>query len=414
MATCALRVPGTLELGACQHWNMRPNWLVLTAGALVASGCARNGGGTVAPGVGPGAETTTSNRPTLDPSSLERAERALVDGDPARAVALFGRYLSEVPEGAARRQAYLGLASAHERLRDCGAAIRAFQAFLGEYPGDGQAAQIHMRRGACEAELGLWEQSAASYRTALKVGELLASTRVEIHAREGFAWFSMDRFDEAEATLAAGEEVFETARERERFDSYYFVGMNRFYRAAILHRRFRDVRIRLPRHEMTQDYETKMKLLVGAQEAYRATIRAKHVFWVSAAGFQMGRLFGEFYDAVMYAPVPRWLNHRQRSVYYEELKSQLRPVMDKSIWVFEKNLETARKLGYDSDFVGASEEKLAHLRAVLLSEEAALGRPHPRLVPEVVGDLAPPSDRAGDAPVPVAERKLFVPLPTSL
>ena len=88
-------------------------------------------------------------------------------------------------------------------------------------------------------------------------------------------------------------------------------------------------------------------------------------------------------------------------------------MIDKAVWVFEKNLETARRLGYDSEFVDATEEKLGHLQAVMLSDEATLGRPHERLVRQPQSELGPPPGAAAPGDLPAAERKLFVPSPTS-
>ena len=116
---------------------------------------------------------------------------------------------------------------------------------------------------------------------------------------------------------------------------------------------------------------------------------------------------------MMYAPVPDWLNESQRQAYYEELKGQLRPVVNKAIWVFEKNLETARKLGYDSEFVEKTEAKLSELQAVLLAGDNTLGRPHPRLAPEARPELPPGSGGEDAEPSPV-DRKLFIPEPTPL
>src|SRR5690606_24763238 len=105
-------------------------------------------------------------------------------------------------------------------------------------------------------------------------------------------------------------------------------------------------------------------------------------------GFQLGSLFEEFYDAMMYAPVPDWLDDSQRRTYYRELEERLRPVVDKAVWVFEKNLEAARKLGYDNEFIDRTELALAHLQAVLLGRGDP-GTPVPRLAPRESQDDEP-------------------------
>lgn len=368
------------------------------------------------------ASGASTSGPALDPAeALAQAEAALAADDAARAVALFGRVLASPslsPERAA--PAWIGLAQAHEKLRDCVAAIRAYETYLGRFPAGEHAVVARARRGACEAELEQWEQSAATFHAIAVLPDQLPSVQVEALAREGYAFFMLDRLDEADARLAEADAIYERAVEErtERWSNTYFVGMARFYRAAILHRRFRDVEIRLPEAAMQAAFTAKLELLTKAQDAYNHAIGAKHMFWVSAAGYQLGHLFSELYDALMYAPVPEWLDARQREVYFEELKKQLRPVVTKAIWVFEKNLETARRLGYESEFIARTEEKLGHLHAVMLSDEVALGQPHPRLVREqeegraatAAAIDAPPTEGEGSA----SDRKLFVPRPTPL
>lgn len=354
-------------------------------------------------------------------AELARAEQALEQDRAAEAVALFGRVLAArgLDEDAERR-AYLGLAHAHEQLLDCAAVIRAYDAYLERFPQASDKVVVDAHRGACQAELGQWEASAKSFAAVAVADGQLPSTRIEALARQGFALFNLERFEDADRVLARADEIFERAEKdrTERFSSYYFVGMARFYRAAIVHRRFHDVTIVLPEKVMAERFKQKLELLVAAQDAYNHTIKSKHMFWVSASGYQLGNLFGEFYDAMMYAPVPDWLDERQRVIYYEELKKQIRPVIDKAVWVLEKNLETARRLGYESEFIARTEVKLSHLQSALDSDEPGLGKPLTRLAddPDAGGELAPPSVPAEGGPEAAAavDRKLFVPPMTPL
>ena len=385
-------------------------WLCVVLPATLAAACA--GKASPATTVSPGEPTlvATGDLPaTASPTaSLAEAEAALAAGEAARAVALFAAFLATDPDPASARQAYPGLARAHEQLGDCAAAIRAYDEYLARF-GDTAGTDVHAARGACNAELEQWQASADDFAAAF-AHATLPSLQVETLTRLGFALFQLGDLEAAEPLLRRADEIFLAAQEarRERFTTYYFVGMARFYRAAIHHRNFREVPVRLPEKVMAEDFARKLALLERAQAGYNATIKAKHMFWVSAAGYQLGALFEEFYDAMMHAPVPEWLDANQRQAYYETLKSQLRPVVNKAIWVFETNLETARKLGYDSEFVAKTEAKLSELQSVLLAGDTTLGRPHPRLAPEARQE---PGADAEQAPV---DRKLFVPEPTPL
>ncbi len=391
---------------------------VVALAAFVGVGCAARSATVAASATAGGDPARTGAAAEADDPTrlLADAQAALAAEEGPRAVALFGRFLAAVPNGPEAAEAYLGLARAHELAHDCAAAIRAYDGYLDGAPEGDQRVIALAGRGACEAETERWEASAQSFRQMHQAPGQLPSTRIEGMAREGFALFMLERDAEAKEVLAQADAVYEEAMEEdaERFATYYFVGMARFYRAAILHRQFRKVKIELPERAMAKTFKEKLELLDEAQDAYNHTIKARHMYWVSAAGYQLGHLMGEFYDDIMYAPVPDWLDEHQREVYYVELKKQLRPVIDKAAWVFEKNLETARRLGYESKFTELTEQKLGHLRAVLLSEEGTLGKPHDRLTPHAREDVgpAPGSDPVGD--VPAAERKLFVPAPTPL
>ena len=402
---------------------VRRSWFILS---LLVSGCAASstGGGVKEPSAeakSAPSDSISGQAGEQDGASLiAAAERALVDQQPARAAALFARVLGRASEGRGEellRQAYPGLARAHEQLGDFDAAIRAYNGFLANFERDPEVPRMLARRGACEAELGQWQRSAASYASVLERGnqQLLPSQRVEALARQGFALYHLGEHEQADAIFAEADEIYESATRsgEERFADTYFVAMARFYRAAILHLRFRELPVRLPEAQMAKDFEAKLAVLEQAQEAYNHVIAARHMYWVSAAGYQLGSLLEEFYDALMYAPVPEWLDEAQRRTYYEELEEQLRPVVDKAVWVFEKNLETARKLGYESEFIDQTERRLAQLQAIMLGR-GDHGEPVPRLAP-IEARPAPTPDAAATAEdLPAVERKLFVPMPTTI
>ena len=406
--------------------SSKPLRILALAGLLATSAaCAGTGAGSTGGSTAPSAGTTeagagsaeTAAGAPISGSWLEDGEAALAADEPARAATLFARGLGEGANDDQAQRAYQGLARAHEALGDFDAAIRAYDSYISRFSEDPEIHFVYARRGACEAEVDEWARSAASYAAVLDEGgdELIPSQRVEALTRRGYALYQLGEHEGADEAFAKADGVYEAAVEggEERFADTYFVAMARFYRAAILHLKFRAVRIRLPEAQMQADFDRKLELLEQAQDAYNEVVRARHVYWVSAAGYQLGSLFEEFYDAIMYAPVPDYLDEDQRRTYYAELEGQLRPVVDKAVWVFEKNLETARKFGYENDFVERTEAQLAHLQAVLLGRAEA-GTPVPRLAPR---DSRPEEEL--DAPVaredlPAIERKLFVPMPTTL
>ena len=82
--------------------------------------------------------------------------------------------------------------------------------------------------------------------------------------------------------LAKADQLFLAAQDqaKERFTTFYFVGMARFYRAAIHHRTFREVVIRPSEATMSEDFARKFALLEQAQAGYvgRAGIVGQRLF----------------------------------------------------------------------------------------------------------------------------------------
>lgn len=423
-----------MALRVCSGLVQRASVIVVSVVAMLACACATPTPAGESQTTRPEGHARASDLDSGDDPDPERwlveADAALEREQPAKAATLFARYVAQAQRDERAQsdlaRAYQGLARAHEQLGDFEAAIRAYDAFL-RGPDDPEAWRMLARRGACEAEIGSWERSAESYAKVLEIGgeTLIPSQRVEALARRGYALFQLERFADADAVLAEADAIYEAAIRdgHERFSDTYFVGLARFYRAAIIHLEFRAAPIRLPEAQMVKDFERKLELVERAHDAYNHVIRARHIYWVSAAGYQLGSMFEEFYDAVMHAPVPDWLDEQQRRTYYQELEIQLRPVIDKAVWVFERNLETARKFGYESEFIELTEAQLAHLQAIMLGRGES-GAPLPRLAPL---DARHDASRPGYRPefddteaaipfeeLPAVERKLFVPMPTTL
>ena len=369
-----------------------------------------------------GQDDSRSSKRSVEIFTLDDGAREFASGDYPAALVQFSSVLRRVELSVTDRvQAFRGVAETHEKLGDFASASASWSR-LAKFAGaveEPSALQYRreawMRAAACQAELEAWEESAALYLRAAEIGGGRLAERIEAEVRRAYAYYQLDVLDTAEQILVDAEPMLQRAQQEERLSEYFFVGMARFYRAAVIHRRFREVPIRLPEARMADDFEKKLALLIAAQEAYNDTIRAKHVYWVSAAGLQLGSLFEEFYDALMNAPVPEWLSEAQRREYYEALKLQLRPVVNKAIWVFEKNLQTATRLGYDNHFVEETEGKLARLQGVLLSGDTAIGEPTARLS-SPAGDRAAiePASPWGRSRTDTADTSRFIPTQTPL
>src|SRR4030095_4881891 len=139
--------------------------------------------------------------------------------------------------------------------------------------------------------------------------------------------------------------------------------------AQITHERFRRSPIRLPEAQMDRDLEEKAALLLKAQRSYIDTIKYGNPGWASAAGFQVGSLYEELYDAFVAAPVPAELDKEAREVYVEELHKKIRILLEKSLRWYRENLLMVERLGVRTDW--AEKTKLAYAKLVKLLDPAA-------------------------------------------
>ena len=93
--------------------------------------------------------------------------------------------------------------------------------------------------------------------------------------------------------------------------------------------------------------------------------------WATAAGFQIGSLYREFYDDLVGAPVPPELTGEAREVYLEEVRKQVKSLLQKAIPIHEKNVLMAERIGENNEWVRRSNEQLDQLKKLLMPGPAA-------------------------------------------
>ena len=151
---------------------------------------------------------------------------------------------------------------------------------------------------------------------------------------------------------------------------------------------------------MDRDLEEKAGLLLKAQRAYIDTIKYGNPGWASAAGFQVGSLYEELYQAFVGAPVPTELDREAREVYVEELHKKIRILLEKSMRWYRENLLMVERLGVQTDW--AEKTKLAYGKLLKLLDPAAKDLFAPRAPPDEPGPspALPPAPTTPEPPAP--------------
>jgi tetratricopeptide (TPR) repeat protein len=303
------------------------------------------------------------------PELFEQAGAALSDKRFDDAVRLYTKLLRNFPDSREARPALYNLGLAQAGRQDWGAAVAAFQRLVEKYPNHPDSRDALFQIGACYAEQTNWPASAEVFARILERADLSADDRIEAISRRGFAQFSLGDLDTAEKTFRAVQAYRKKIENEERLSTDFYLAFSQYHLAQITHRQFQAVQLRLPEAQMDKDLDEKARLLLQAQRGYIETIKFGNPAWASAAGFQVGSLYEELYDAFMHAPVPPNLQGDARDVYMEELHRKIRVLLEKSMRWQRENLLMIERLGVNTDW--AEKSKLAYAKLLRLLDPQA-------------------------------------------
>ena len=333
---------------------------------------------------------------------FERGGQLLSAKKYGKAITTYNRLLASFPESRYVSPALYNAGLCHEWRGEFGKAAGQYKELIRRFGRTKEAVDAGFRLGGCYAELQNWAASAQVFQVLLSRKDLSASDRIECYARKGLAHFRMGDHRACKSTLEAAIKYNRSIEAVERLDSDFFLAMAHYYIAAIPHLEFRkrELRAKSRSTQLAKTLDEKARLLILSQAGYIKTIKVKNPYWASASGFQIGSLYREFYTALLTA-LPDFTRQAKRNarlakvsveearkqlvqVYMEEVHKAVKPLLNKAIRVFEKNVEMAERVGVRSNWVAKSRRQiqdLKHLLSVSPKEAVELVRKE-KLVPE--------------------------------
>jgi tetratricopeptide (TPR) repeat protein len=300
---------------------------------------------------------------------FEQAGAALSSRRHDDAIRFYDKLLARFPDSVYARSALYNRGLAHTDKKEWSNAIESFRELADRHGEHTDAKDGLFQLGACYAEMENWPASAEVFVRLLARKDLTADDHIEAIARRGFAQFRLSDLDLAERTFRSVLAYRDQIQGQERLATDFFLAFSQYHLGQISHERFRQSPIRLPEAQMDRDLEEKAGLLLKAQRAYIDTIKYGNPGWASAAGFQVGSLYEELYDAFVRAPVPAHLDREARGVYLEELHKKIRILLEKSMRWYRENLLMVERLGVETDW--AEKSKLAYGKLLKLLDPAA-------------------------------------------
>jgi TolA-binding protein len=316
----------------------------------------------------------------LDANGLfERGGQLLSAKNYRGAVTAYDKLLRNFPGSRYASPALYNAALAHEWLNQFVRAAERYRELMRRFGSSKEAIDAAFRLGGCYAELRNWPASAEAFGALLKRKDLSASDRIESLARKGLAHFRLGDARSARSTLQAAIDFHKSVEAVERLDTDFFLGMARYYLAALPHVEFRNLKVESK--VLARTLDEKARLLILSQASYIAAINVRNPYWATAAGFQIGSLYREFYTVLM-TTLPDFKQQASKNaklskvtakeaeqhlvqVYLEEVHKAVKPLLTKAIRVFEKNVLMAETVGVRSDWVNKSRTQINELKHLL-------------------------------------------------
>ena len=152
------------------------------------------------------------------------------------------------------------------------------------------------------------------------------------------------------------------------------MSMAHYQLARLFESLFRAIKFKLPTGRMARDLEDKSNYFLSAQASFLNAVRYHHPKYAVAAGFALGAIYEQFYRDLMDAEIPNTLSKSDIKVYFGELKKKIRPLVEKALRVYERNLKLAKRLGRNEAWRIKTQGQLARLRALFKRDFSGLDK----------------------------------------
>ncbi len=299
-----------------------------------------------------------------------------------RAIERYKELLKHFPESTLALPSLYNAGLAYERMDRWQDAVELYKQVIARVPGGSEATDALYRSAECYARLGEHAEVVATVDQILGRSGLVAYDRIEAQTRKGDALLKLGRLEEAEAAYQAALRLNKQAPAEEAVsEDTHFVAAAEFGLSQVSHALFERIRFVLPVERMERDIEDKVQLFMQAQNSYIRVMRRGNPYWATAAGFHIGRMYEEFYKSLLAAEIPNDLSDEETRLYFAELRKKTRPLIERAMQVYEKNIIMSERYGITNDFTAQTQENLERLKSYLVdaqsqkAEEEALRTP---------------------------------------
>jgi tetratricopeptide (TPR) repeat protein len=249
-------------------------------------------------------------------------------------------------------------------------AIARYRQLVALVPDSRDARDGLFRIAACQEALEDWpgmQETGAALLAPSQKG-LTPLDRIAAHAIRGRGAEGRAQLALAERDYRAALDIYRDHLQLPAIAQSPFVSLAQFRIGEIYRQLFSSIQFRLPLDRMARDLEDKSNFFLMAQTAYLRAVRLKNPAWAVVAGYRLGLLYEVMYDDMMSAEIPPELTRDEVELYYAELRSQVRPLLDRAVDIYERNLRLGQRFGRHDEWVQRTEASLARLRDVMRAD----------------------------------------------
>jgi tetratricopeptide (TPR) repeat protein len=304
---------------------------------------------------------------------FDEGNDALMQKQYDQALSIYERLVADFPGSTLVAGALYNAGIAWEAKEDYAQAADRYRRAAELAPvGSRDARDAAFRLGAVLAESKQFAASVTTFEKLLDTDTLDAEERLEALARLGYALVELKDYTGAEEVLRQALAYYKEVAGRGDVTSNYFASMAQYYLAVIPHRQFRSVPLRYPEEQMGRDLEHKSELFMLAEERYTRLIEGyPNPYWTTAAIYQIGQMYKEFWDDFMSVPLPTGMTDAGAKEYVKLLNENkdLKKLLEKSLYVHEKNVVHSREVGLQSVWVEASEVRAGEVKGIMSRQQ---------------------------------------------
>ncbi|MBL8602192.1 MAG: hypothetical protein JNK72_09745 [Myxococcales bacterium] len=201
--------------------------------------------------------------------------------------------------------------------------------------------------------------------------ELTLTDRVEALARRAAAQLARNDLDLAERDANEAISLCTTAQIATALDDDTHAAEARVVGAEVTRLRAAAVTFTADAPDSEARITQRANLVIHAHAQYNDAIRAGNPHWAAAAGFRIGEIYRDFYNAILDAPMPQDWEPATREAYRRRVRERLRVLLQGAIRAWEATMAMARRTGItDNSWTRRAEEALNELRSRVLDEES--------------------------------------------